>query len=176
VDRLTGLPNRRVLQERVNTTGGDRRLALLMLVLYRFRAVNDALGHALGDRLLVEVARRLDAVVPPHDLLVRLGGDEFAVLATRVLPTDPHRVLDTITRLDRMGVAISLVGAGGGAARRSGEAERRGGAARRSGEAERGRRSGERDRDGSGQRSEIDSLGSSSPADNVPELRRNRNP
>jgi diguanylate cyclase (GGDEF)-like protein len=84
MDALTRLPNRRALQARIDAAAGERRLALLVLDLYRFRAVNDALGHALGDRLLVEVARRLAAVVPPHDLVVRLGGDEFAVLATRV--------------------------------------------------------------------------------------------
>jgi diguanylate cyclase (GGDEF)-like protein len=84
VDALTRLPNRRALQTWTGASHPERRLALLVLDLYRFRAVNDALGHALGDRLLVEVARRLTAVVPPHDLVVRLGGDEFAVLATRV--------------------------------------------------------------------------------------------
>jgi diguanylate cyclase (GGDEF)-like protein len=84
MDALTALPNRRALQARIDASGGERRLALLVLDLYRFRAINDALGHALGDRLLVEVARRLAAAVPPHDLVVRLGGDEFAVLATRV--------------------------------------------------------------------------------------------
>jgi diguanylate cyclase (GGDEF)-like protein len=84
VDALTGLPNRRALHARLDASDGERRLALLVLDLYRFRAVNDALGHVQGDRLLVEVARRLSAAVPPHDLLVRLGGDEFAVLATRV--------------------------------------------------------------------------------------------
>jgi diguanylate cyclase len=84
VDRLTGLPNRHVLSAWLGAHRAERRLALLVLDLYRFRAVNDALGHPAGDRLLVEVARRLAAVVPAHDLLVRLGGDEFAVLATRV--------------------------------------------------------------------------------------------
>lgn len=91
VDALTGLPNRRALQasvaERDAGPGAhrpERRLALLLLDLDRFRTVNDALGHAHGDRLLVQVAQRLAAVVPPHDLVVRLGGDEFAVLATRV--------------------------------------------------------------------------------------------
>ena len=91
VDALTGLPNRRALQAAVAERGlgrgvhrPERRLALLLLDIDRFRNVNDALGHVAGDRLLVEVARRLSTVVPPHDLVVRLGGDEFAVLATRV--------------------------------------------------------------------------------------------
>ncbi|MEV6601928.1 EAL domain-containing protein [Actinoplanes sp. NPDC051346] len=91
VDVLTGLPNRRALQasvaERGNGRGShrpERRIALLLLDLDRFRTVNDALGHTHGDRLLVQVAQRLAAAVPPHDLVVRLGGDEFAVLATRV--------------------------------------------------------------------------------------------
>ncbi|WP_067505530.1 bifunctional diguanylate cyclase/phosphodiesterase [Actinoplanes sp. TFC3] len=79
-DALTGLPNRRALQTTVAERGG----ALLLLDIDRFRTVNDALGHALGDRLLVEVGQRLAASVPDHDLVVRLGGDEFAVLATRV--------------------------------------------------------------------------------------------
>nr|WP_239132090.1 EAL domain-containing protein [Actinoplanes durhamensis] len=82
VDALTGLPNRRALQSSVGEGGRER--ALLLLDLDRFRAVNDALGHRVGDRLLVEVGRRLSDVVPAHDLVVRLGGDEFAVLANRV--------------------------------------------------------------------------------------------
>ena len=91
IDALTGLPNRRALQASVVERGlgrgphrPERQLALLLLDIDRFRTVNDALGHALGDRLLVEVAHRLAGVVPSHDLVVRLGGDEFAVLATRV--------------------------------------------------------------------------------------------
>jgi diguanylate cyclase (GGDEF)-like protein len=86
VDALTGLANRRALQATVVARGPGRAgppLALLLLDLDRFRNINDALGHALGDRVLVEVAYRLAGVVHPHDLLVRLGGDEFAVLATR---------------------------------------------------------------------------------------------
>jgi diguanylate cyclase (GGDEF)-like protein len=91
VDALTGLPNRCALQTSVTERGvgrgvyrPERQLALLLLDIDRFRNVNDALGHTVGDRLLVEVAHRLADVVPPHDLVVRLGGDEFAVLATRV--------------------------------------------------------------------------------------------
>jgi diguanylate cyclase (GGDEF)-like protein len=81
VDALTGLPNRRALEASITER---RPLALLLLDLDRFRNVNEALGHSLGDRLLIEVAHRLSDVVPAHDLVVRLGGDEFAVLATRV--------------------------------------------------------------------------------------------
>ncbi|GLY03665.1 MULTISPECIES: bifunctional diguanylate cyclase/phosphodiesterase [Actinoplanes] len=83
-DALTGLPNRRALQTATADPGTDRRRALLLLDLDRFRTVNDALGHGAGDRLLTRVADRLTDVVPDHDLVVRLGGDEFAVLATRV--------------------------------------------------------------------------------------------
>ncbi|WP_374238169.1 putative bifunctional diguanylate cyclase/phosphodiesterase [Actinoplanes sp. DH11] len=83
-DALTGLPNRRALQSAIAERSPDRRRALLLLDLDRFRTVNDALGHGAGDRLLARVADRLATVVPAHDLVVRLGGDEFAVLATRV--------------------------------------------------------------------------------------------
>ena len=110
-DPLTGLPNRRALvaavAERTAASRGahrpDRRLALLLLDIDRFRNVNDALGHRLGDRLLTEVAQRLAAVVPPHDLVVRLGGDEFAVLATRVDgPAPARRIAAHLARaLDR---------------------------------------------------------------------------
>ena len=122
-DPLTGLPNRRALvsavAERTAVTRGahrpDRRLALLLLDIDRFRNVNDALGHRLGDRLLTEVAHRLAAVVPPHDLVVRLGGDEFAVLATRVdgpaparrIATHLARALDRPFVLDGLPVDVS---------------------------------------------------------------------
>ncbi len=95
VDALTGLPNRRALHASVLSQARGRRLALLLLDLDRFRTVNDALGHGVGDRLLVEVGRRLAEVVPAHDLVVRLGGDEFAVLATRVDgPPAARRIAD----------------------------------------------------------------------------------
>ncbi|MGK5678877.1 putative bifunctional diguanylate cyclase/phosphodiesterase [Actinoplanes sp. URMC 104] len=95
VDALTGLPNRRALHAAVLSQARGRRLALVLLDLDRFRTVNDALGHGVGDRLLVEVARRLSEVVPAHDLVVRLGGDEFAVLATRVDgPSAARRLAD----------------------------------------------------------------------------------
>jgi diguanylate cyclase (GGDEF)-like protein len=87
-DALTGLPNRALLQERLEQAlaEADSRgqpLALLLLDLDRFKDVNDALGHQVGDMLLEEVAIRLRAALRETDTVARLGGDEFAVL----LPT-----------------------------------------------------------------------------------------
>ena len=85
-DSLTDLANRACFQERlrvaVERSTTDRRFsfAVMYLDLDRFKNVNDSLGHAAGDALLKEVARRLNACVRPNDLVARLGGDEFAIL------------------------------------------------------------------------------------------------
>jgi diguanylate cyclase (GGDEF)-like protein len=76
-DALTGLPNRTLFNERLESA----RVAIL-IDLDDFKAVNDTLGHPVGDGLLIEVGRRLRAAVRPGDLVARLGGDEFAVLLT----------------------------------------------------------------------------------------------
>ncbi len=84
-DALTGLPNRDLFVDRVhqavlqaNRVGGS--VALMVMGLDRFTLVNDALGHAAGDRLLVEVARRLRICVRETDTAVRLDGDKFALV------------------------------------------------------------------------------------------------
>ncbi|WP_333878534.1 EAL domain-containing protein [Methylobacter sp.] len=84
-DPLTQLPNRRLLQERLkHSIEVDRRdgkqLALLMLDLDRFKAVNDSMGHLAGDELLQQVAVRISARLRDVDMVARLGGDEFVVL------------------------------------------------------------------------------------------------
>ena len=90
-DALTQLPNRRHLLEWLHTTVAAAQqartlvpvqLAVLLLDLDHFKAVNDSLGHAAGDAVLCTVAGRLRENVPAHDMVARLGGDQFAVVVT----------------------------------------------------------------------------------------------
>ena len=80
-DGLTGLPNRGAFLAAARAAlAGPRAPTVLLVDLDGFRAVNDQLGHGVGDRLLIETGRRLAAAVRDDDLVARLGGDEFAVL------------------------------------------------------------------------------------------------
>jgi diguanylate cyclase (GGDEF)-like protein len=82
IDPLTGLANRGGFMQQLEDALVQRRrgLGVFCVDLDRFKLVNDSLGHAAGDRLLVEVARRLQRAVRANDTVARLGGDEFAVL------------------------------------------------------------------------------------------------
>ncbi|MDX5445284.1 MAG: EAL domain-containing protein [Zoogloeaceae bacterium] len=84
-DSLTGLPNRvlfaELLQHAVRSAERNHTsFALLLLDLDNFTTINESLGHSIGDQLLIEVARRLGALVPDGDTLARVGGDEFDAL------------------------------------------------------------------------------------------------
>ena len=85
-DALTGLPNRVLFRERLNEAVGrgsaGESLAVLCIDLDRFKAVNDTLGHPVGDQLLRAAAQRLCECVRQGDLVARLGGDEFAIIQT----------------------------------------------------------------------------------------------
>ena len=98
-DELTGLPNRSLLADRLDQAltlarrRPEHRFAVLFLDLDHFKVVNDSLGHHVGDRLLVKVARRLRTCVRPGDTIARLGGDEFIILLTDLAEsTDVDRV------------------------------------------------------------------------------------
>jgi diguanylate cyclase (GGDEF)-like protein len=86
-DTLTGLPNRTLFIDRVDQSirRALRRhpeccAAVLFLDLDRFKIVNDSMGHAVGDQLLISVAKRLEAALRPNDTVARLAGDEFTIL------------------------------------------------------------------------------------------------
>jgi diguanylate cyclase (GGDEF)-like protein len=84
-DTLTGLPNRLQLTETLGRALSEaerwrRRCGFFMIDLDRFKAVNDTLGHPVGDRLLAQVAKRLKMIMSENELCGRLGGDEFAVV------------------------------------------------------------------------------------------------
>ncbi|MGE8455890.1 MAG: diguanylate cyclase domain-containing protein [Pseudomonas alloputida] len=86
-DSLTGLPNRAFFEGRLsrsvrNAARQQDHLALLFLDSDHFKQINDTLGHAVGDEVLISVAERVRAQLREHDLVARLGGDEFAVLLT----------------------------------------------------------------------------------------------
>jgi diguanylate cyclase (GGDEF)-like protein/PAS domain S-box-containing protein len=84
-DQLTDLPNRYLLREKLNNAILDSRqnncnFALIFLDLDRFKAINDTMGHEVGDKVLIEIAERLKACVNEKDIISRYGGDEFSVL------------------------------------------------------------------------------------------------
>ncbi len=104
-DTLTGLANRWQFSQHLEramaqSTRSGQPLALMLLDLDDFKIVNDRHGHAVGDQVLVEVARRLKGVLRAGDLLARLGGDEFTVLLTDMAdPGDAVQVADKLLRV-----------------------------------------------------------------------------
>ncbi|MDO9165360.1 MAG: EAL domain-containing protein [Rhodoferax sp.] len=111
-DPLTGLPNRLLFAEQLqrSVSKAERhghQLAVLFIDLDRFKDVNDTLGHAVGDELLVEVARRLTGQLRGGDLLARLGGDEFVCILEEIhTPQDASRVADKL--IARIAESISI--------------------------------------------------------------------
>lgn len=93
-DVLTGLPNRAFLTDRLRATidktnkQSTQPFALLFLDLDRFKYINDSLGHASGDKLLIEISRRLKRSLRDMDMVARLGGDEFAILLDELFEED----------------------------------------------------------------------------------------
>ncbi|MBA3327958.1 MAG: EAL domain-containing protein [Solirubrobacterales bacterium] len=111
-DALTGLANRNLFLQRLTESlaarqDPDRRCAVLFLDLDRFKLINDSFSHTVGDELLVELGRRLTAVLRPEDtvsrggaehMVARLGGDEFTILLDGVGPEVPLEIAQRIMR------------------------------------------------------------------------------
>jgi diguanylate cyclase (GGDEF)-like protein len=101
-DPLTGLPNRAMLLDRLETAlartrRSGRQIALIFCDLDNFKVVNDTLGHEAGDELLISVANRLQSTIRPGDTSARLGGDEFVVLLEDLdRPDDAHSVASRV--------------------------------------------------------------------------------
>ncbi|MEN9869603.1 MAG: hypothetical protein RLZZ171_586 [Cyanobacteriota bacterium] len=89
-DALTGLPNRALFMDRLDQqltksqSQSKYLFAVLFLDLDRFKVVNDSVGHLIGDKLLIEIARRLKQSIAPTDTVARLGGDEFTILLENI--------------------------------------------------------------------------------------------
>ena len=118
-DALTGLPNRRLLTDRLQQAMAHaertgERFAVGVLDLDGFKPVNDQNGHEAGDQVLVEVAKRLNATVRAIDTVARLGGDEFVVVLRNFSGEEAFkRLLASLNkpiRLDRFGVEVQAKG------------------------------------------------------------------
>jgi diguanylate cyclase (GGDEF)-like protein/PAS domain S-box-containing protein len=106
-DALTGLPNRILLQDRLTKALAHARchndkVAFLFLDLDRFKIINDTLGHAVGDLLLQDAAKRLESLAREQDTVVRFGGDEFLIMLTSIkdipgVAVAARRIVETMT-------------------------------------------------------------------------------
>jgi diguanylate cyclase (GGDEF)-like protein/PAS domain S-box-containing protein len=98
-DSLTGLPNRTLFADRVRMAASRRSskgFAIVYLDLDAFKLVNDTLGHAAGDQVLIEVGRRLERLLRAGDTLARLSGDEFALLCDEVGDAEVRKIADRV--------------------------------------------------------------------------------
>jgi len=128
-DALTGLPNRSLMDDRLGSLikvskRENKKFALALFDIDAFKTINDNYGHAYGDELLRQVAKRLEGVLRESDTAARIGGDEFTIILNdidetnwhdvfeRILTTlvGPYTLLNTIVRVNvSMGVTIYSV-------------------------------------------------------------------
>ena len=96
-DELTGLPNRRLLEVHIRAgLAGAGGVQVAVVDLDDFKCINDRLGHAVGDGLLVAVGERLESALRPGDLVARLGGDEFALFMPGATDDEADRVVEGV--------------------------------------------------------------------------------
>ncbi|WP_246320953.1 bifunctional diguanylate cyclase/phosphodiesterase [Paenibacillus germinis] len=112
LDPLTGLPNRRLLNDRLTqaldqTSENKQIIGIMFIDLDRFKYINDTLGHAMGDRLLIEVAKRLRDCMGKMDTVSRQGGDEFIVLLPNTTSDEITKKAQNIVHLFTKSVVLS---------------------------------------------------------------------
>lgn len=124
-DALTSLPNRtlfneKLAQELASAKRHQEKVALFFLDLDNFKDINDTMGHNMGDKLLIEVSRRLNNVLRDTDLIARISGDEFTIAITQLNDTGyaqqvAHRLLETVSipytindHIMRIGISIGI--------------------------------------------------------------------
>ena len=99
-DPMTGLPNRELLTDRIAhalASEGSDPVAVILLDLDRFKVINESVGHAVGDRLLIAVGQRLIGCLRPSDTVARFGGDEFGIFVDPIEDADEvRRIADRI--------------------------------------------------------------------------------
>jgi diguanylate cyclase (GGDEF)-like protein len=124
-DELTGLPNRRYFGEKLkeilrHAAAENERVAVLMLDLDGFKAINDMHGHTAGDEALVEFTGRISAVMRAGTFMARVGGDEFAIVAAKIELPDParlaHRIVAALANPFTVGDVSVTLGVGVGIA------------------------------------------------------------
>lgn len=128
-DSLTGLASRRFFEDtltQILERGPEEPVTLFLIDLERFKAVNDTLGHGIGDSLLKLAAERLRAAVRKNDMVARLGGDEFAILIHPAATPDDtiliaHRILDLVQRTYLIEGQLVNIGTSIGIARSPGD-------------------------------------------------------
>jgi len=111
-DQLTNLPNRRLLDDRLNqvmtaSVRSGRHGALLLIDLDNFKTINDSVGHLSGDQMLKQIAKRLSGLVRKSDTVARLGGDEFVVLLNDLSENDKDALIQTRAVGEKILLALS---------------------------------------------------------------------
>ncbi|MGD6961027.1 EAL domain-containing protein [Fictibacillus phosphorivorans] len=111
-DPLTGLPNRLLLNDRLSQAleladDTKQTIGIMFIDLDRFKYINDTLGHAVGDQLLIEIAKRIQACVGKNDTVCRQGGDEFIVLIPNTTADEVSKIAQQIVDLFSSSVMVN---------------------------------------------------------------------